>query len=248
VSRNTIDPGSIALGSWNGNAISGNPNNVPIAYSSSSPGHRLFIAASYSREYFKFGRTTISMFFDARTIGNSSYLFSGDANGDGSTSNNDLIYIPRNTSEMNFQQYTSSGVTFTAAQQADAWEAYINQDKYLSKHRGEYAQRGAVFFPKVKRMDLSVTQDIFHEFRGQRHSFSFRVDIMNFGNLLNHNWGVSQRMVNNTPLTNPAADSRGALMYRLRAISGKLMDHTFEQTSGLSDVYSIMLTLKYNFN
>ncbi len=32
----------------------------------------------------------------------------------GGTSN-DLIYIPRDTSEMNFEQFTSSGTTFTAA-------------------------------------------------------------------------------------------------------------------------------------
>ncbi len=247
-SRNTIDPGSIALGSWNSNPISGNPNQVPIAFSSLSPGHRLFLAASYTKEYFRFGQTTISMYWDARTIGNSSYVFSGDANGDGSTSNNDLIYIPRNVSEMNFQSYTSSGVTFTAAQQADAWEAYIAQDKYLSKNRGKYAERGAVFFPMVKRMDISITQDIFGKLFGQRHGFTVRADILNFGNLLNSNWGVSQRMVNNSPLTNPAVDSKGALGYRLRSISGKLMDRTFEQTSLLTDVYSIMITLKYNFN
>jgi hypothetical protein len=248
VSKNTIDPGSIALGSWSGNPISGNPNNVPIAYSSTSPAHRVFVSASYSKEYFKFGRTTVSMFWEASTIGNSSYLFSGDANGDGSTSNNDLIYIPRSTSEMNFQQYTSGGITFTAAQQAAAWDAYIAQDKYMSSHRGQYAQRGAVFFPFVNRMDLSLSQNIFHDFWGQRHAFEIRADILNFGNLLNSNWGVSQRMVNNTPLTNPGLDSNNALIYRMRAVNGKLMDHTFEQTSGLSDVYRIMLTLKYNFN
>ncbi len=246
--RNTIDPGSIALGSWNSNPISGNPNNVPISYSASSPGHRVFIAASYTKNYLGFGATTVSVYWDARTIGNASYVFSGDANGDGSTSNNDLIYIPRNTSEMRFQQYTSSGVTFTPDQQAAAWNAYIAQDKYLSKHRGQYAQRNAVFLPLVKRMDLSVTQDVFADFFGQRHGFSIRADILNFGNLLNKNWGVGQRMVNSAPLTNASADASGALQYRLRSISGKLMDRTFEQTAGLPDVYKIMITLKYNFN
>ena len=36
----------------------------------------------------------------------------------------------------------TSAVTFTAQQQADAWEKYIDQDTYLRSHRGEYAQRG----------------------------------------------------------------------------------------------------------
>ena len=46
-------------------------------------------------------------------------------------------------------------------------DAYIAQDSYLSKHRGEYAERGAVFLPLVKRMDFSVSQDIFGSFGGR---------------------------------------------------------------------------------
>ena len=45
VSRSTIDPGSIAFGSWTGNQISGDPNNPPVANSSYYPGHRVFLAA-----------------------------------------------------------------------------------------------------------------------------------------------------------------------------------------------------------
>ena len=41
----------------------GNPNNPPIAYSSASPGHRFFLAGAYTREYLKFGQTTVSVFF-----------------------------------------------------------------------------------------------------------------------------------------------------------------------------------------
>ena len=119
------------------------------------------------------------MFWEGRTIGNTSYTFSGDMNGDTATSN-DLIYIPRDVSEMNFQAFTTGGTTFTAAQQAAAFEAYIQQDDYLSKHRGEYAQRGALFLPMVYRADLSFTQDFFTNVWGQRHGFQVRIDIQNF--------------------------------------------------------------------
>ena len=97
---------------------------------------------------------------------------------------------------MNFQAYTASGRTFTAAEQASAWNTYIAQDAYLSQHRGEYAKRNAVFLPMVFRTDLSISQDIFKNLWGSRHSLQFRVDIPNFGNLLNSNWGVGQRLVN----------------------------------------------------
>src|SRR4029453_3561365 len=136
---------------------------------------------------------------------NTSYTFSGDANGDTATSN-DLLYIARDQSEMNFIQ---NGV-FAPAQQAAAWDAYINQDPYLSKHRGEYAERGAVFFPMVRRMDLSLQQNFFRDIGGARHAFALRIDMLNFGNLLNHDWGVGYRIVSNSPLTNPAPDPPGA--------------------------------------
>ena len=66
----------------------------------------------------------------------------------------------------------------------------------------------------VNRMDLSLTQDVFQTIGGQRHSGQIRLDITNFGNLLNHNWGVGQRLVNTQILTNPAVDATGRLTYR----------------------------------
>jgi hypothetical protein len=248
-SKNTVDPGSIAFGSWSSNPMSGDPNNPGLSYSTYSPGHRFYVSANYRKEYFSFGATAFSVFWETRTIGNTSYIFSGDINGDGSTSN-DLLYIHRNTSEMNFQDIPG----FTAAQQAAAWDAYIGQDAYLSQHRGEYAVRNAVFLPQVKRMDLSVSQDVFKDFGSTRQRFQFRVDIINFGNLLNSNWGVAQRLVSNSPLIVPTAaqggafDAQGRMQYRMRVVNGQLMNTSLQQTADLLDVYKVMLSFKYFFN
>src|SRR5262249_8606114 len=153
------DPGSIAAGSWTGNAIVNDPNNPVLSFSQYSPGHRFFIAPSYTRQYFGLGVTTIAAFFDAHTNGNSSYIFSAAATG--ATATNDLICIPRDVSEMNFRTLTAGGRTFTPEQQAAAFEAYIQQDDYLNGHRGQYAERYALFYPLVRRLDLSITQDVF---------------------------------------------------------------------------------------
>ncbi|MEO8523029.1 MAG: TonB-dependent receptor, partial [Acidobacteriota bacterium] len=251
--KNTVDPGSIALGSWNNNEHPGDPNNPPLAYSSNSPGHRVFLASAYSKEFIPHSATTISMFFEARTIANNSYTFSGDLNSDGGTSN-DLIYVPRDASEMNFQAYSAAGRTYTSADQAQAWDAYISADPYLSKRRGQYAERGAVFLPMVRRMDLSVGQDVFASLAGARHSFQVRLDIQNFGNLLNKNWGVSQRIVlSNQPLIVPSAaqggavDAKGQAQYRLRTINGDLITTPLESTASLSDTYRMQVSLRYRF-
>jgi hypothetical protein len=254
-SMSLVEPSSTAGTSWGGaNPITFDPNNPALAYSINSPGKRVFLQASYSHQYFDLGATSFSAFYDlhpnipAGAFGpNTSYVFSGDANGD-TVSGNDLIYIPRDTSEMNFKPLTVSGRTFSAADQAAAFEQYIQNDSYLSKHRGQYAERGGVFLPMVGRVDLSVIQDVFHSIGRARHSGQIRLDVTNFGNLLNHNWGVGQRVINNQILTSPSADAQGRLTYNLQTLSGNLLTSPLQTTAGLGDVYVMMLSFRYTFN
>jgi hypothetical protein len=256
ISKNTVDPGSIAFGSWAGNPHAADPNNPGLGYSTpfaASLGHRIFALGTFTREYFGFGATSISLFWEAKNNGNTSYVFAGDMNGDGGQSGNDLIYIPRDMSEMNFQTFTCpvptcrTATTFTAQQQAEAFETYINQDKYLRERRGQYAERGKVFLPLVNRADLSVTQDIFTTLKGRRHAFQVRADILNFGNLLNSDWGVGQRLIRNQILTNGAADAQGRATYRLVVVNSELLTRSLETTTFQSDVYSFMISLRYTF-
>jgi hypothetical protein len=250
ISKNTVDPGSIAFGSWSGNPHAGDPNNPGVSYSNifgGSLGHRVFMLASFNREWFRFGSTGISLFYEGRNNGNTQYTFAGDMNGDGG-SGNDLIYIPRDISEMNFQTFTASGRTYTAAEQAQAFETYIQQDKYLREHRGEYAERGAIFLPLVHRIDLSVTQDVFASISGRRHAFQIRLDMLNLGNLLNSDWGVGQRLIRNQILTNGGADTQGRATYRLVTVNNELLTRSLEKTTFLQDVYSFMISLRYTFN
>jgi carboxypeptidase family protein len=251
VSRSVVEPSSTAGSSWgSANPIVFDPNNPALAYSTNSPGKRVFFQANYTAQYLNFGATTLSVFYEGRTVSNTSYTFSSDANGDGQT--NDLIYIPNSTSEMNFKPLTvtSGGVTrtYTAADQASGFDQLINADSYLSSHRGQYAERNAVFLPMVNRVDLSVTQDLFHSVMGHKHSGQIRLDITNFGNLLNKDWGVSQRLVNSQILTSPGADTQGRLTYNLQTLNGLLITSPLQTAAGLSDVYVMMLSFRYTFN
>ncbi len=254
VSKSIVEPSSTAGSSWgSANPIVNDPNNPALAYSTNSPGKRIFLAANYTAQYFGFGGTTFSAFYDGHTNGNTSYVFSGDANGD-AVSGNDLIYIPRDTSEMNFKPLTVSGKTYSAGDQAAAFEQLIQADSYLNSHRGQYAERNAVFLPMVNRVDVSVSQDIFHSLGGHRHSGQIRLDITNFGNLLNHNWGVGQRLVNSQILTSPTADANGRLTYNLQSLSGNLITNPLQTSANIasipsqaSDVYIMMLSFRYTF-
>ncbi|HEV2670835.1 MAG TPA: hypothetical protein VGU74_07075, partial [Gemmatimonadales bacterium] len=254
VSKNTVDAGSIASGSWTGNFIANDPNNPIAAYSQFNPGPRVFAAVTYSRDFFKVGPTSLGLYWDGRSAGTDSYIFSNDMNGDGAT--NDLIYIPRNTGEMNFATLTvGTGVNtqvFTPAQQAAAWDAYIHQDSYLRAHRGEYAQRNAIVRPIVYRADLSFSQDVGRAIAGSPHALQIRLDMLNFTNWLNHEWGVSSIVITNRPLSSAGVDANGASLYRLATIgnapNAKLISKTFQKAVTTADVWRMQLGVRYMLN
>ena len=99
----------------------------------------------------------------------------------------------------------------------------------------------------VKRIDLSVSQTS-SMCRGQKHSGQIRLDITNFGNLLNHNWGVGQRLVQNQILTNGGADAQGRVSYRMAVVNNALPTTSFQTTTFAADVYTMMISFRYNFN
>ena len=248
---NTVDAGSIAFGSWNGNQHAGNPNDPGIGNAAGYQGRRSFLVASYTKDLFGFGNTSISAFLENFTLGTNQYVFGGDLNGDGGTAN-DLIYVPRNVGEMNFAPITGA-TPFSVAQQQTAWNAYIEQDSHLRNRRGQYAQRGGVILPNVTRMDLSVSQDISRMFAGQKNSLQVRLDILNFTNMFNSDWGVSQRVINNQPLipvtpTTGADPKAGQARYTMRVVNGRLLDRTFQKNASINDVWRLQLGLRYTFN
>jgi hypothetical protein len=262
ISKNTVDPGSIAFGSWNNNPHPGDPNNPGVAFSGNTLGNRIFAALSYrfgSADYTGsiFGATTVSAFWEGAPAQGidpffypyrrTSYTFSGDLNGDGGTSN-DLIYIPADMSEMNFETFTSGGVEFTAEMQAEAWDAFIEQDDYLKENRGKYAERGAIELPIVFRADISLIQDLYFDFLNKRNTFQLRLDFINVGNLINNEWGVAEQLVTTQPLiARPSANGEAAL-YRLRVVDGQLLSKSTRSSATINDVFRIQFGVRYNFN
>jgi len=250
-SWNTGDPGSIAYGNWTGITSSRDPNNPGLGYSAFSPGSRFFAAMTYQRNLFGVGPTTVGLYLDGHTYGNGSYVFSNDMNGDG-VSGNDLIYIPRSQAEMNFvTEKVGSGsdtATYTGAQQAAAFDAYINQDSYLSKHRGQYAQRNAAFLPMVWRLDGSISQDLGAMLGGQSHRLQVRLDVLNLTNLIDKNWGLGESFTQLRVLSYAGLDANGAATYKLASVGSKLISSSYITTASSSDVWRIGLSLRYLFN
>ena len=157
-----------------GNAISGNANEDVLAFSRYGDNHRFIGVLSKA---FKSG-TTVTTFFEYASGTRYNYIYGGDINNDGS-SINDLIYIPT-ASEL-------GSMNFSGAGQAEAFEAFIQQDDYLSDNRGSYAERYGAKAPWKGRWDLKVLQDL--KFNN-KNKLQFSLDMLNVGNFLNSNWGI----------------------------------------------------------
>jgi len=261
VSKSLVDPESTAATSYSRVATAGNPNDPIAEHSLWSPGHRVFALVTYRREYFSIGGTSLALFWEAKHNQASStpssrisYVFGGDMNND-IVSNNDLIYVPRDRSEMNFVTFTQGGRTFTAEEQAAAFERFIEQDPYLRTRRGQYAERYGAVMPMLRRADLSVVQEVFRNVGGKRNALQIRADILNVGNLLNSQWGVGRQVVaavntNNQVqvLTNPGVDAQGRATYRLAVVNNELLSRSYQSSAFTSDVYQFMLSVRYSFN
>jgi hypothetical protein len=77
-----------------------------------------------------------------------------------------------------------------AEQQAEALETFIANNEYLNSRRGTYAERNGGEFPWFTRVNLAVIQDVTFKIGGKKNGFQIRLDMINFGNLLNNKWGV----------------------------------------------------------
>ncbi len=118
------------------------------------------------------------------------YVYSGDLNGDGYS--NDPIYIPKdatNSSEVQFANLTSNGVTYTPAQQAAALNNFIQSQPCLNSERGQIMTRNACTTPWTNLVNLAVRQSFG---AGQLHNITLEVQVYNFLNLVNSNWGHQQ--------------------------------------------------------
>ena len=207
--QNTLKSTEIAFALWQQLPVQSDPNNPELGYSEFGQRHRFVGDALYTKTWSDKHRTQIGLFaelaegnrFSGAGGNRYSFIYSGDVNGDGQ-GGNDLIYIPRTQSEIILLPYANaSGQTVSAQQQWADLDAFITQDKYLSGHRGEIAERFGAVNPWYSTIDLRLLQDMVLSTGAKRHTLQLTVDVMNFGNLINSDWGV--RKVASASATSP---------------------------------------------
>lgn len=169
-------------------------NHLDLSWSTFDPGSRIMAFIAYKKEYAKHFATGLSIFYNGGSGDRYSYVYSNSRviNYENSA-NYSLIWIPKDQSEINLVDYTDgSGAVVTAAQQWAALNQFIENDNYLSKHRGGYAERNGGRLPFQNYLDLRFIQDFYLNVGSSRHTLQLTLDIFNFMNLLNKEWGADR--------------------------------------------------------
>jgi hypothetical protein len=181
----SANPGSNAGSAWSSNVAVGSLNDPGLSYSSFATPHRLIGDISYRIEYLDHLATTFSLVYQGFQQGRWSYTYYNDLNGDGNSS--DLMYIPASETDIQFVAYSG----MTAGEQQQAFWNYIENNKYLNAHKGEYAERYGHVEPWLHRFDAKIIQDIFADFGTERkYTLQFSLDFLNVGNMINDKWGT----------------------------------------------------------
>jgi hypothetical protein len=170
------------------NPISINPNDPPLTTSSFDLGHRYFASVSYTHEFFTNAPTTFSLFYNIQSGRPFSFTVNGDLNNDG-LNGNDLFYIPADENDILLGAVTGGVYVPASAQNYADLFAFIDNNEYLSSHKGEMSERNATRNPWNDEVDFRFAQDIP---TGGYGEIQITIDILNVLNLINNEWGWYQ--------------------------------------------------------
>ncbi len=236
-------PGNDPVSTWQGNITVDGPNYCTVQRSQYVIPDRLIASATWTIPFQYKGltrNTNLSLFYTGYSANGYSFCYSNDMNGDGIS--NDLIYIPAKGESLNFKN----------PEDATAFEAFIQQDKYLSSHRGQYAESYAARAPWVHQFDLRLMEEFEFNIGKTKHAIQLSFDIMNIGNLLNSSWGVPkvpQQASNNLRvLKYEGMDANKQPVYSmLKNANGEYYSKTYDFSYNNSYCWQMQIGVKYIF-
>ena len=186
----------------------------------------------------------INVYYQGSSSYGNSYIYSNDMNGDGNAT--DLIYIPASKDQINF----------TSPADADAFWTFVNNDKYLSSHKGQYAEAYAGRAPWVHRVDLRIAEDFSFRVGQTRHNFQLSASIDNVGNMINSSWGVQKLSCYQGELTGTIAplkyegvNGHNEPVFSMVKVNGAYPTQNYTQFfKNTAECWQILFSLKYFFN
>lgn len=194
---NVIDGiGDQVTSAFNTNTFGVNGSNAhELGYSSYVSPNRVLINAGWTWAAGKRSVETIGLYYEGFNhcyIGGYSYTrysYTMTSNVTGEGGANNLLYIP--TEDQLIGQDAATLMPFADADNAQAFNEFIKADKYLSAHRGQYAERGGAVAPWRHTFNFKYERTV--KFNAGMN-LSFGVDVKNVANLLYRGWGNMQRL------------------------------------------------------
>jgi hypothetical protein len=235
-----------------GRRWSGDESSTALSTSDFDQPHRIVAQGTYT---FLKTKTDLSLTYIGSSGSPFDYVNYSDMNADGNYSN-DPIYIPKDAtdpSEIMFSDIKSGDVVkYTAAQEAEAFNKFIDSTPCLKDHRGEIMQRNSCRAPWSNVMNVSLRQSL-PTFHGQH--VSVQLDVFNFLNLLNKDWGEQAFTYSDVTLLyggNVLVDKNGSLITGKENTTQPLYQFTPGAQpkfnfSNIESNYQMQLSLKYNF-
>jgi Carboxypeptidase regulatory-like domain len=248
--------GSTAGSLFTGNGVVNTPNLPNMSYANNLSPHRIVGFISYNKVLIKnLLGVSGSLVYQGFNNFNFSYVYGGSPNSDG-INNNDLLYIPRNQSEI-LLTTTDARDTRTPDEIWNQLNAYISQDKYLNSRRGQYAERNGAFAPWVNRLNSRVLIDLFTNVAGKKNTLQLSWETFNLLNLISSNAGLAQS-TNRTALLNfsgyetphtAATPTTGRPIYTFATNSDNTpLAKSYINDQGLSSRWQMQLGIRYIFN
>ena len=238
--------GSTASTMWGSKPVFNNSNAFTQGYSNNYLPHRFIAQAIYKLEYLKHYSTSFGIFAEVAPNFTTSYIYANDLNNDGFQ--NDLMYIPRNATEIALTN--APGDTRTQQELWSQLSWFIDNNPYLSKNRGQIAQRNAVVLPWTGRVDLNITQDVTFNVKGRKQTLRFTADIYNFTNFLSKNLGVYDVPTTTTPL-NFTGNFRGNMPIftfpYFNTATRTPLQNSWRHDTGNASRYQVQLGVRYIF-
>lgn len=240
----TSIPAEIAADAFQRNPVVGNPNSPAYSWSRYGLQHRIIASAMYKISYGKFA-SSFAMFYEAGKGNRYSYTYAGDVNGD-AIGFNDLIYVPKNSNDVNFGT-VNAGVGTEAANASEQWaalDAFISQDDHLKDRRGKYAQRNGAMLPWHGQLDFRFMQDYNFNVGGKKNTLQFSIDVLNLGNMISSDWGVRQFASTPNPISVNGVDDNGTPWLQFNPN----LKNSYIDDVSVNSKWQLQIGLRYIFN
>lgn len=235
-------PGSDPVSTWQGMLTIDGPNFATVQRSRYVVPDKVIAAVNYNLPFRHKGllrKTSLNLFYSGYSASGYSFAYTNDMNDDGI--NNDMMYIPKDDSEIKFKN---------EADRTAFWN-FVDQDSYLKNHKGEYAEAYAARAPWVHRFDLRITEDFSFKAGKTEHHFQLSLDFMNIGNMINSKWGVMKNASSSNGcriLKYEGMDDNKTPIFSMYKINGEYPTETYSYNRIYTECWKMQVGIRYIFN